>query len=194
MEELFLRTLFIGKKLDVIDQQRIDRTVITLKFFNGIVLQGFDHVLNKAFRVHIDHFGVGLAGHDAVAYRVQQVSFTQAGAAIQEQRVIGAARVIRHLAGRRARQLVGFTLNKVIKGMLWVNVGAVGKFRLRSRVVPTGAGRRHGARYRCAGCACTHAGGNGLADDLGDRFAAHFKTQQGGIRTAEIIQQAIDIV
>ena len=106
MEELFLRTLLVGEELDVIDQQRVDRTVVALKLFDGIVLQRFDHVLYEAFRVHVDHFGVGLARHDAVADRVQQVGFTQAGAAIQEQRVVGAARIVRHLASRRARQLV----------------------------------------------------------------------------------------
>jgi hypothetical protein len=35
--------------------------------------------------VHIDHFGVRLTRHNAVTHRVQQVGFTQTGAAIKEQ-------------------------------------------------------------------------------------------------------------
>ena len=38
----------IGKKLYVIDKQRINRAVITLEVRNGIQLQCFHHVGNKA--------------------------------------------------------------------------------------------------------------------------------------------------
>jgi hypothetical protein len=44
-------------------------------------------------------------------------AFTQAGAAIKEQRVVRATGVIRNLTRRRASQLVGFTFDEVIKRM-----------------------------------------------------------------------------
>ncbi len=136
MEKLFLRSFFISKELNVIDQQRINGTVVAFKLFDRVVLQGFNHVLNEALGVHIHDFGIRLTRHDAIANRVQQVRFTQTGAAIKEQRVIGAARVIRHLTGRRARQLVRFTFDEVIEGVFDVNVGAVCRLRRGRHVVP----------------------------------------------------------
>ncbi len=82
MEELFLRTLFIGEELNIIDQQGVNGAVIAFKFFDGVVLQGFYHVLHETLGVHIDHFSIWLTRHNAVADGVQQVGFTQTGAAI----------------------------------------------------------------------------------------------------------------
>ena len=35
---------FIGKELNVIDQQGVNGAVVTLKLFDGVVLQRFNHV------------------------------------------------------------------------------------------------------------------------------------------------------
>ena len=78
-------SFFIGKELNVIDQQGVNGAVVTLKLFDGVVLQRFNHVLNETLRVHIDHFRIRLTRHNAVAHRVQQVSFTQTRPAIEEQ-------------------------------------------------------------------------------------------------------------
>ncbi|MNH17952.1 hypothetical protein D3C79_776410 [compost metagenome] len=179
--------------MNIIDQQRIHRAVVAFEFFNGVILQRLDHVLHKAFRVHIDHFGIGLTRHDAVAYRMQQVRFTQAGTAIQEQWVISAPRIVCHLPRRSTSQLVRLTLNEVIEGVLGVDVGTIGQLRRRCRVVPAWAGRRSRAHHRGYRSA-VDAGHHGLAEGLCQWLAAHLKTQQRRIRTAEIIQQAIDIV
>ncbi len=78
-------SFFIGKELNVIDQQGVNGAVVTLKLFDGVVLQRFNHVLNETLGVHIDHFRVRLTRHNAVPHRVQQVSFTQTRPAIEEQ-------------------------------------------------------------------------------------------------------------
>ena len=70
MEKLFLRALFISKKLDIIDQQGVNGAVVALKFFNGVVLQSFYHVLHKALGVHVNHFCVGFTRHNPVTNRV----------------------------------------------------------------------------------------------------------------------------
>ena len=70
MEKLLLRAFFIGKELNVIDEQGVNGAVVAFKLFNRVVLQGFYHVLNKALGVHIDHLRVGLAGHDAITHRM----------------------------------------------------------------------------------------------------------------------------
>ena len=51
--------------------------------------------------------------------------------------VIGTARVICHLASRRARQLVRFTFNEVIKRVFDVYVRTIGRFCRGRDVIPT---------------------------------------------------------
>ena len=84
MEKLFLRSLFIREELDIVNQQRVNGTVVAFKLFDRIVLQGFNHVLHKTLGVHIHHFGIRLSRHNAVTDSVQQVGFTQARTAIKE--------------------------------------------------------------------------------------------------------------
>ena len=180
MEKLFLRSFFIGKELNVIDQQRINGTVVAFKLFDRIVLQGFYHVLNEAFGVHIHHFGIGLTRHNAVAHRMQQVRFTETRAAIQKQRVVSATGVIGYLASRRARQLVRLTFNEVIERVFHVNVRAVGRLSGGRNVIPTLTSRCNARRWRgrrlCRGCHIDN-----FTNGLGDRLCAHFKTQLWGI-------------
>ena len=83
MEELLLGALLVGEELDVIDEQGIDATVITLELFNGVILQRLHHVLDEPLGVHVDDFGVFLAFFDGVANGVQQVGLAQTGAAIE---------------------------------------------------------------------------------------------------------------
>ena len=196
MEKLFLGSFFIGKELNVIDQQGVNGAVVTLKLFDGVVLQRFNHVLNETLGVHIDHFRVRLTRHNAVPHRVQQVSFTQTRPAIEEQGVVGAARVIRHLTRRRAGQLVRFTFDEVIKRVFHVNVRAVGRLRRRRDIIPARAHdrrrrarglhlrRRNGRRSRAYRPFLQRAGG----------LSAHLKTQLRGVRTAKIIEESIDII
>ena len=84
------------------------------------------------------------------------MGFTQAGAAIKEQRVVRAAGVIRNLTRRRASQLVGFTFDEVIKRMFDVDVRAVGRFCRRRNVIQPGrtiVGATRAVWICCAGAA-----------------------------------------
>jgi len=55
VEELLLGTLLARKKLDVIDQQRIQRTIEALEVIDRVALQRLDHVGDEALRVQVDH-------------------------------------------------------------------------------------------------------------------------------------------
>src|SRR5690606_21152729 len=130
MEELLLGALLVGEELDVIYEQGIDATVITLELFNGVILQRLHHILHKPLGVHVDDFGVLLALLDGVANGMQQVGFAQTGAAIEEQRIVSATRVIGYLAGSRTGQLVGLTLDEVLDGMVHVGFALVVRLSL----------------------------------------------------------------
>ncbi|MNK76436.1 hypothetical protein D3C87_960040 [compost metagenome] len=56
---------------------------------------------------------------------MHQVGFTQADAAIKEERVVTVLWVVCHLPGGSARQLVGFTFNEILKGKGAVQVTGV---------------------------------------------------------------------
>ncbi|MCY1173110.1 hypothetical protein D9M73_132610 [compost metagenome] len=58
VEKLFLGTLFTGEELNVIDQQRIHRTVEAFEFVDRIQLQGLDHVRHETLGMQVHHLGV----------------------------------------------------------------------------------------------------------------------------------------
>jgi hypothetical protein len=79
----------------------------------------------------------GVVGAHQVAGGVHQVRLAQAGAAVQQQRVVVAARVQRDLQRRRAAELVAAALDEVVEGVVLVEVAV--EFR------PRGAAARGGA-------------------------------------------------
>jgi len=48
VEKFLLRALLAGEKLDIVDEQRVHRAVITLEFVDGIVLQRLHHIGDEA--------------------------------------------------------------------------------------------------------------------------------------------------
>ncbi|MNZ48428.1 hypothetical protein D3C78_661740 [compost metagenome] len=58
MEELFLGTLLAGEELNVVDEQRVDRTVEAFELVDGIQLQGLDHVRHETLGMQVHHLGV----------------------------------------------------------------------------------------------------------------------------------------
>jgi len=60
-----------------------------------------------------------------VTHSVHQVGFTQADAAIKEQRVVTMLGIVRHLPGCRAGELVGLALDEILEGEGAVQVTGV---------------------------------------------------------------------
>jgi hypothetical protein len=60
VEELFLRAIFVGKELHIVNQQQIQRVVAFLEFVKSLALVGFNHIRYKLFRMDVENFGVGL--------------------------------------------------------------------------------------------------------------------------------------
>ena len=84
VEKLFLCTVFIGKKLHIINQQQVQRVVILLELIKGFALIGLDHIRNKLLGMDIQHLGVRSVNQQLVAYGVHQMSFTQTHAAVNK--------------------------------------------------------------------------------------------------------------
>jgi hypothetical protein len=116
MEKLFLRAFFTSKKLNVINQQGVYGTIITFEIIDGIVLQRLDHVLHEALGVEVDHLGGGILLHNEIAHGMHEMGLAQSDAAVDKQRVIGAAGVLADLIRGGAGQLIGFALDKIFEG------------------------------------------------------------------------------
>ena len=127
-KKLFLNRSLLAKELNIIDQQGINGSVVAFKLFDGVVLQRFNHVLNKTLEVHIDHFGVRFARHNAVPTACSRW-FYQTRPAINPTGLYAPPGYPCNLTRRRTSQLVRFTFNKVVKRMFHVDVGAIGRFR-----------------------------------------------------------------
>lgn len=77
MEEFLVGTLLTDKKLDIVNQQRIQRTVLALKFNNRVVLQRPHHIVYKALGMHIGAPGLSVTQPDQMTDALHQVGLTE---------------------------------------------------------------------------------------------------------------------
>ena len=113
VEELFLRTLLAGEELDVVDQQRVERAIRVLEFADGVVLQRAHHVADESLRMHVRDARILVARADLIADGVHEVRLAEADAAVDEERVVSATGILRHLHRRGARELIALALDEV---------------------------------------------------------------------------------
>ncbi len=73
----------LAKELNIVDQQCVNGAVVAFKLFDGALFcRAFTMSCTKRSGI-TPTFALGFARHNAVTHRVQQVSFTQTGAAIR---------------------------------------------------------------------------------------------------------------
>ena len=171
MEELLLRALLAGEELNVIDQQRIERAVRRLELVDRVVLQGAHHVADEALRMNVRDARLAVPRLDEMRDRVHQVCLAESHATIEEQRVIGAARILRDLQGGRFRELIALALDE----------GGEAEIRIQARADDQAIGP---ARAR----------GHGRSDCAAYRGAAraHLDRDDRGVSRTLIAQQLAD--
>ncbi len=140
VEKLFLGGVLAGEELDVVDEQRVDRAETPLEFVHAFRAQGLDHRADELFRPQVQHLAGGIAFQHQVACRMHQMGLAQAGAAIQQQRVVGTPRVGGHLHGGGLAELVGLAFHEGFECVMRIHVVLEG---LRRGACRHGAGRRH---------------------------------------------------
>ena len=116
MEELFLRALLVRQELDVVDQQHVQRLVIVLEAVDGVAPDGLDQVLHELVRRDVADDRPRFTLLDGVAHCLHQVGLAQAHAAVNEERVVGAAGPVGHLQGGGPGQVVGLAVHEGGKG------------------------------------------------------------------------------
>src|SRR5690606_14175316 len=125
MEELLLRAFLLGKELDVVDQQRIYRTIEALEFIDRVELRRLDHVRYETLGMQVDHLRIGILLEQVITHGMHQVGLAQTNAAIQKERVIAVLGIVGVLPGRGAGQLVGFAFDKLLEGKGAVEIAGV---------------------------------------------------------------------
>ena len=129
IEEFFLRSVLVGKKLHIVDQQQIERVVALLELVKSAALVGLNHIRHKLLGVDVENFGIWAVGQQLVAHGMHQVGFAQAHTAIDEKRVVQVPGHARHVHGRRARHAVGRALHQGLERQRRIEPGAKGAGR-----------------------------------------------------------------
>ena len=84
VEELFLRSLFAAKDLDVVDQQHVGRPVMLMKLRHAIQLDAVDHLVHEPLAGGVDDAHASEIVHQRLADRMHQVGFSHSHAAVDE--------------------------------------------------------------------------------------------------------------
>src|SRR4029079_1509078 len=88
MEELFLRPLFSGEELDVVDEQHVDAPVALAELLALLRADRVDELVREFLARCVRDALLGVPADDSVPDRVHEMRLAQAGSAIDEQRVV----------------------------------------------------------------------------------------------------------
>src|SRR4029079_18799397 len=141
VEKLLLGAVLVGKELDVIDQEQVERVVEALEFIKRLLLVGAHHVRDVLLGMRVAHLRLFALGGQMVADGLQQVSLSQSYAAIDEKRVVGNPGVLGDLDCGRAGELVCLSGNEAVEREIAVEPGTL---VMRRRVVRD-SGRTRGS-------------------------------------------------
>src|SRR4029453_16965428 len=89
VEELLLDPLFVLQELDVIDQKHAKCAVALLEALNSFVAERVDEVVHEALARDVTDGEVTQVFADVVADRLKEGGLTEAGPAVDEERVVG---------------------------------------------------------------------------------------------------------
>ena len=115
VEEFFLRSIFVGEELHIVNQQQIQRVVTLFELVKRLALVGFNHIRDELLCMDVENFGIGLVFQQFAANGVHQMGLAQTDAAIDEQWVVHVPRRGRHVHGGGARHAVGGALYQRVK-------------------------------------------------------------------------------
>ena len=106
VEELFLRALFSGDELNVVNEKEIHGAVAIAETDHAIEAQGIDHVVGEFFSADVGEAKRGIALLHHVANGLHQVSLAQANSSVEEERVVGLRRLLGDGESGGVRELI----------------------------------------------------------------------------------------
>ena len=133
VEELLLGPLLVGDELDVVDEEEVDPPVAGPELVDLALLDRGDELVRELLGRRVDDALARELGGDLVADGVHQVGLAEAHAAVQEERVVGVARALRHRQARRVGEAVGRPDDEVRERVAGVDVASPRPRRRRDR-------------------------------------------------------------
>src|SRR5262249_50860237 len=77
MEELFLRAILVREKLNVVDQERIERAIRRFEFVDRVLPERLHHVADETLRVHISYARLRVSSTNHVSDGVHQMRLAE---------------------------------------------------------------------------------------------------------------------
>ena len=137
MEELLLGGLRLGQELDVVHHQHVHVAHAVAQLGGALLLyDGVDQLVGEALRRGQQHVLRGIRRDDVVADGVHLVGLAQADAAVDEQRIVGRAGLLRHGEGRRIGKAVAGSDHEVLEAVLRVQRGLLHLALLPFQLLP----------------------------------------------------------
>ena len=149
IEKLFLCAVLVGKKLNVVNKEQVQRVVALLELVKSLALVSFNHIRHKLFCVDVENFGLRVVNQQFVANRMHQVRLAKANAAVNKQGVVKLAQAAGNVHGSRAAHAVGCAFNQTVESQ--GTVKPILERRARSVVRSNHVGRLHDGRSLKAG-------------------------------------------
>ncbi len=116
MEEVVLGLLLVGKELDIVDDQHIDRSIVVDELLRLVVLDGIDELQCKALGACIDHRAVGTLLVDLVTYRLHKMCLAETDSSIDHKRIEpGSAGIVGNRLRSGVRELVAVAGDEVLE-------------------------------------------------------------------------------
>ena len=106
VEEFGLRPFLSGEKLDVVDQQHVDRSVALAKIEHAVVADRVDHFVHETLGRDVRELQISIVFEDVLTDGMHQMRLAEAHAAVDEQRVVRSRRRFGHGAAGGMRELI----------------------------------------------------------------------------------------
>ena len=135
VEELLLRLLLALQELDVVDEQDVDVVAVAaLERRGAVVTDRVDEVVRELLGADVSHPQLRVVVVHVVTDRVQQVGLAEPRVAVDEQGVVGLARLLGDGDGGGVREPVALTDDERVERVLGVEARGLGVARSGSGI------------------------------------------------------------
>lgn len=117
VEKLLLRGLLAGDELDIVNEEEVNVAVFHAKFLARALFDGLQQLICELIALYVGNFRAGIVLADILADGQQQMRFSKAGVAVDKQRIVRAAGLVRDGNGGIVRKLVGVSHDEAIEGV-----------------------------------------------------------------------------
>ena len=114
VEEFLLGAFLARQEMDVVDQQQVDVAVFPPEGRQFVLLQRLDELVGERLARGVAHRAFAALQH-RLPHRLDQMRLAQPGAAVDEQRIVGAPGRIHHRQSRRMRERIRRPHHEVVE-------------------------------------------------------------------------------